>query len=382
MKTPFRLKRYNDANRPGLKFVVNFRDSGKRSRRFFETKKEAETFVQQKTVQMQNQGREGAEFPSWLRVMAGECNDLLKPHGKTLRDATNHFLTFLHASAKSCTATALVAELLAAKRADGASGRYLTDLKYRLGRFAGEFNGQVVATITGAQIDDWLRALKASPTTRNNFRRVLIVMFNFAMQRGYATENPAGTTAKAKVVSEVPGILTVAETARLLESAEADVLPFLSIGCFAGLRRAELMRLEWGNVDFEAGLIEVTADKSKTARRRFVKIRPNLAAWLAPYRAHKGQVGCGNLRKRVEATRRAAGIAEWPSNALRHGFASYHLAHFNDAAALALEMGHTNSGMIFEHYRQLVRPADAAQFWQVTPSADAAEKLVAFSATA
>jgi len=382
MKAAFRLKPYNDANRPPLKYVVNFKDSGNRSRRFFETKREAETFVQQKTIELQNHGREGAEFPSSLRIMASECSDLLKPHGKTIREATDHFLTFLRASAKSCTATALVAELLDAKRADGASRRYLDDLKSRLGRFATEWNGKVVAAISGAEIDDWLRSLKLSPTTRNNYRRLLIVMFNFAIQRGYATTNPAETTAKAKVVSEAPGILTIGEAARLLDNATADVLPFLAIGCFAGLRPAELARLEWANVDFDSSLIEVTAEKSKTARRRFVKLQPNLAQWLAPYRASKGRVCGANLRKRVEAARRAAGVAEWPANALRHGFASYHLAHFNDAAALALEMGHTDSGMIFEHYRQLVRPADAARFWQITPSADAAEKLITFSAAA
>jgi integrase len=138
-------------------------------------------------------------------------------------------------------------------------------------------------------------------------RRVLIVMFSFAMQRSYATVNPAETTTKAKLVSGVPDILTVGETARLLESAEADVLPFLAIGCFAGLRPAELSRLEWENVDFEAGLIEVTADKSKTARCRFVKIRLNLAAWLAPYRAHKGQVCCG----KPSETRRGHRASRW-----------------------------------------------------------------------
>src|SRR5476651_2522625 len=107
MRVPFRLKRYNDRKRPTLKFVVNFREHGRRSRRFFETKREAETFVQQKTIELQNQGREGVEFPSWLRIMAGECNDLLVPFGKTLRHATDHYVTFLHASAKSCTVSEL-----------------------------------------------------------------------------------------------------------------------------------------------------------------------------------------------------------------------------------------------------------------------------------
>ena len=41
----------------------------------------------------------------------------------------------------------------------------------------------------------------------------------------------------------------------------------------------------------------------------------------------------------MDEARKAAGIVQWPQNALRHGFASYHLAHFNDAALLALGVG-------------------------------------------
>jgi len=37
-----------------------------------------------------------------------------------------------------------------------------------------------------------------------------------------------------------------------------------------------------------------------------------------------------------------AGITAWPSNALRHSFASYYLAHFQDAARLALELETVN----------------------------------------
>ncbi len=40
----------------------------------------------------------------------------------------------------------------------------------------------------------------------------------------------------------------------------------------------------------------------------------------------------------------------------------HHLAHFKDAARLALEMGHTDTSMIFGHYRELVRPDEAAKY--------------------
>ena len=369
MKAPFRLKPYNDTNRPALKFVVNYREEGKRARRFFETKKEAETFVRLKTVERGNQGREGAEFPSWLRIMAGECNDLLAPHGKTIRDAVNHYLGFLKSSARSCTTVELVAELLAAKLSDGGSKPYLKDLRLRLGRFADAFNGKPVATITGAEIDDWLRALKLSPVTRNNFRRLLVVAFNFAVQRGYALSNPAETTAKAKVVGGAPGILTVAQSVSLLTECGTDTLPVVAISLFAGLRAAEVEKLDWSEVDIESGQIEVTAKNAKTATRRLVPISENLAAWIRPVAALRGPVAPVGLRKRFEAVKARAGLKEWPQNAMRHSFGSYRLAHCHDAARVSLEMGNSPA-IVFAHYRELVKPADAARFWALVPAKD------------
>ena len=72
-------------------------------------------------------------------------------------------------------------ELVAAKKADGASQRHLDDLRSRLTIFAKKFDGQMVATITSAQIDDWLRSLNVSPVTRNHYRRLIILAFNFAV---------------------------------------------------------------------------------------------------------------------------------------------------------------------------------------------------------
>src|SRR6516164_1218590 len=63
-----------------------------------------------------------------------------------------------------------------------------------------------------------------------------------------------------------------------------------AIGLFAGLRSAELSRLEWREVLFDERLIEVAASKSKTAARRLVIIQPNLALWLEPYRGQYGKI--------------------------------------------------------------------------------------------
>jgi integrase len=367
-----RVRRYSDSNRPHFKFVVNYREAGKRKRKFFEAKEPAAAFAAFKNAELRKFGVEGAEFSSRLREEAAECVERLTAYGKTLTDATNFFVAHLKASERSITAAALVDQLIAAKKADGMSVRYIQDLRSRLPRFAKKFDGQMVATITTAEIDNWLRSLQVGATTRNNFRRALVTLFSYAVEHGYATSNPAEKTAKAKVVDSPPGILTVQQTARLLEAASRELLPYVAIGAFAGLRRAELERLDWSDVTFDGEqLIEVTAQKSKTARRRFVKIQPNLREWLIPVRKHSGKVTPDNFPKRFDAAREAAGITKWPDNALRHSFASYHLAHFKDAAALALEMGHTDSGMIFNHYRELVRPKEAERYWNIRPATTA-----------
>ena len=198
----------------------------------------------------------------------------------------------------------------------------------------------------------------------------MVLAFNFAVRSGYAAANPAVGAAKAKVVGEAPGILTISEAARLLEAATPDVLPYLAIGLFAGLRPAEIDRLDWSEIDFESGLIEVKAAKSKTAQGRFVTMQPNLREWLMPVRKHSGNVTPQNgFRQSFDQARDAAGINDWPENALRHSFASYHLAHFKNAASTALELGHHDCRITFAHYRELVRPKEAERYWNIKPAA-------------
>jgi integrase len=362
---------------PRLKFVVGFREAGKRKRSFFETRAQANAFAAFKNAELKRNGVEGAEFPTSLRIMAQNAIEQLKPFGKDIADAVKHYVDHLKASEKSCTVLDLVEELVAAKKADGASRRHVDDLRSRLGIFAEKFNGQMVARITSAEIDDWLRSLKVSAITRNHYRRLIVLAFNFAMKRGYvryAPESEADKTEKAKEPKADIGILTVAQTARLLEAASPGLLPYIAIGTFAGLRRAELQRLDWSEIDFESGLIEVKAEKSKTAQRRLVKIQPNLREWILPVRKHRGKVAPEDFEKQFGAARTNAKITEWPDNALRHSFASYHLAHFRNAAETALELGHVNAAITFAHYRELVRPKDAERYWNIKPAAK--EKIV------
>ena len=236
--------------------------------------------------------------------------------------------------------------------------------------------------IAASQIEAWLGTRGESLRTRRNYQADIRNLFNFAIRRGYVASNPVDRLEKIILDEKAVEILSVAQAARLLEAAEASggtMTPFVSIGLFAGLRTREIAVLDWRDVDLTEMTITVHAAKTKTRARRIVEVSDNLKAWLLPYSAKAGPVAPDHYRQRFEDTRRAAGIDPWPRNAMRHSAASYHLAaHRNESLTQAM-LGHESGKMLIQHYRELVRPKDATRYWQIMPSRDAGEKIVAIA---
>jgi integrase len=279
----------------------------------------------------------------------------------------------------------VVAELLAIKESRGASPRYMQDLRYRLNRFAEDCQKDS-CNVTTADIQDWLDRQKLSPQGYTNFRRVLHLLLKFAVARGYAADNPLEGVERVKVRNGDVEIFTPVEMARLLAAASPDFLPSLAIGAFAGLRSAEIERLEWSDIDLVARHIVVGASRAKTACRRIVPICDNLAAWLAQYAGRQGKVWPGEHDAFYEAQQETAAATavesdsdkgikaekavEWKANALRHSYASYRFAQTGDAGRVAGELGNS-AAVVHRHYRELVKPADAVKWFNVTPEAAA-----------
>ena len=351
--------------------------NGGRVRRTFKDRNEAQTFFELSKVQVENHGTAALSISDKLRVMATDAERRLAPFGKTIHDAVEHYLAHLKAVAGSKSVRDVVDALLTSKTADGASSRYLGDLRVRLSRFAVTFGDRMIASIGTAEIESWIRSLGVSGVTRNSYRRRLSTLFAFAESNQWLVQSPIATVAKAKEKPAPCGILTPEQISALLHAATLETLPYWAIGAFAGLRSAELERLEWQDLDFESGIITVAASKAKTASRRIIEMAENLRAWLAPYAGNSGPVCPTGLRKRLEADRASAGITDWPNNALRHSFGSYRLAFSQNAAQTSMEMGNSPQ-MVFRHYRELVKPKTAAQWWSIAPAA--AENVIALKA--
>src|SRR5207302_2729229 len=97
-KPAYRINKYKH---PRLKYVVRSKISVKWQRKLFETKPEAKTYAQQKEIELLNQGREGVQFPSWLRVEAQQGQERLQPHGKTISDAVDFYVRHLETTQRS-----------------------------------------------------------------------------------------------------------------------------------------------------------------------------------------------------------------------------------------------------------------------------------------
>lgn len=65
--------------------------------------------------------------------------------------------------------------------------------------------------------------------------------------------------------------------------------------------------------------------------------------------------------------RRLIGLNRWPSDVLRHTFASNHLQHHQNAAMTSLQLGHSGRDVLFDHYRNILEPDQAKTFWELTP---------------
>jgi integrase len=369
---------------PKYKFCLDLRAFGK-GRKFFKTRADADAERLRQLTLLERHGREAIGLPQRELSDFITAKRKLAEYDKSISDAVEYFVDHLERIRRcNVTVAELANEVVETKRKDGRSAKYIADLGQKLRRFCRDFGDRPIAAVDVGEIDKWLRDLDYLPKSRAQYRANIGVLFGHAERLGMIDRNPVPRTAKPKLVDAPPEIFTADELRALLETARAqgpEVLPMLAIGAFAGIREAEIQRLDWNEVDLARGHIEVKAAKAKSARRRIIPIQPNLAEWLRPYAAMKGSVVPEGARGKLDRVCKAAGLSRWANNGLRHSYASYRLAAIHDAPRVASELGHTSPQMLYSTYREVVLPEEAERYWKLVPDVKA-ENLVAFSSNA
>lgn len=308
--------------------------------------------------------------------------------GSILEAATEFARRHLHESPSKFLPDA-VTEMLEAKAREGVSQLYMKVLRFYLGKLADAFHCSL-RSVTTSQLADFLRGMEVSSRSKNNIRQAAGTFFKYCRERGWLPKDHDGIALVPKFKEKAAGIqiFTPHEMATLLTYARPEMMPFLAIGAFAGLRSAEIERLDWAEVHLAERFIEVKAAKAKTASRRIVPMTENLAKWLASHARGEGRVvpfdnvnkqigwlvedaneGLKAVAKKEKKDPENLKLIKWKKNGLRHSFISYRVADIQNVNQVALECGNS-SAVIFKHYRELVRPDEAKKWFAVVPEVD------------
>lgn len=122
--------------------------------------------------------------------------------------------------------------------------------------------------VTPVIINSYLDMLKEKKELDNNsiikHYDVLNAIFNFALELGRVKENPVLRRLKPKKIKRKQKKYTLEEEVKLMEAAElANEKVIIDIFVFFGERRSEVIGAQWGDIDFENGILRVERGRTR-----------------------------------------------------------------------------------------------------------------------
>jgi integrase len=265
------------------------------------------------------------------------------------------------------------------------SGKYAYNRKLQLRRFANTFPNTAVNELSKEHLNTFIGSLDTvnitsrngkaagSAKSRNHYRAAIRQFLQWTVRNDYLSPthrlNEADAMRPERANNTVTEFYTPREFAALLAADNAALRPIIAIGGLAGLRTAELLRLDWADVWRVKGHIEITAGKSKTRARRLVEICPALAAWLETFLPLKsGKLWTGHeitFQQHFGELCKDAGVTR-KSNGLRHAYCTFHFALHANENLTAQQAGNSPT-MIHAHYKGLATKAEAQKWFKVFP---------------
>ncbi len=228
-----------------------------------------------------------------------------------------------------------------------------------------------VRSFTAEDCQRLLESTFESPRQRAKGRLILHAIFAHSLNHGWCSSNPVASL-RAPIIHESEiRPLDTHELRRLLHTAMASehraCMPALGLMLWAGVRPAEIIRLDWSDIDEEERIISLHPRHAKTGGARHITLYPVLASWLREtHTPRRGSLCPPDWARRWKRLRLAAGLVPWRQDVLRHTFASYHIKHWRDFTRLQLEMGHRSAELLRTRYLSMrgITATEAARFWK------------------
>ncbi len=209
---------------------------------------------------------------------------------------------------------------------------YATDVEC-VKHFREFFGDRYVYEIDCLQIEKYKteRLLKVKPSTVNRELNVLKCMFHRAIEWDMILDSPAKKVKKFQVDDKRVRFLTVEEINRLLSVCSGSLFGIVGLAINTGMRRGEILKLKWEDVDFENGIIYIEASSSKNKCHREIPMNSFVIKTLeelkknarSPYVFCKpGGCFLGSIRKSYATALEKANIKDFRFHDLRHTFCS------------------------------------------------------------
>jgi integrase len=341
---------------------------GKRQRHFFLTEKLAKQAANDRNEEIKATGSQDM-LPHSVRIAALVGTRQLEPYGKNLNDAVDFYLTYLKQSSSSITVSELCAkvqiEFENRLKSGESSLRHFESMKETLKKFKGKFGESKIKLITGSEIKSWLSETPLAIKTKNRHLGYVQNIFGRAKEWGLLTSNPLdGLPAFNNPKKEKIEILTPAEMTSFLNALDKRWLNFFSICAFTGLRREEVLRLDWNEIKLERRLIDLPSTKSKNRRRKLIEIPDNLYQILLPSVKDEGSIIPNKYDYGIRAAAaKIAGLVPWKSNCLRHSFCSYSVT-LKGIMWTAAQADHSES-VLKKNYLEVTTKEDAELYFKI-----------------
>lgn len=256
----------------------------------------------------------------------------------------------------------------------------INHLKLHLRRLADHFKKTPIGEVRAEHVREWLASLTSkrlgggalSEGSRRHHYLSANQFFAHALREGWIERSPMeAVDAPQWGARDEVGILTLAQMRELFaQNRSQAVAGRLALEAFGGLRASSAARLAPSHVVWHACGIDLPASLHKSSRRHFVDGQPpNLWRWLGAF-AFVPHTWA--MTERMYAQEKAHAFArakiDAPHNALRHSFATYHLAAFKDPGRTAVLMQHRRSPeILWRHYVGKATEADGRAYFEIMP---------------
>ncbi len=348
--------------------------SGKRSFKSFTNRKDAEDFRDRHlNTTAQKHPNLLADIDDITRHEVLAALAKLKQYRATITQAVDFFLKHSRPAIVNATISQVIDDFEKVKKKGGRSTKYLESCRATFFvPFRDHFMNCAITDITTHQCEKYIfRRRSWNATSQNTHIRHLSVLFNFAINKGYATLNPFDKVERPKKLPNTAGgrVVKVADVIKILQYAYThDYKPectALVLTLFCGVRADEVTDLTWDNIQLDEKKPVVVLERTKTNLRRVNEIPSNAVEWLLKLRA-KGNITGAHFEGRMRYLRKVS-KSGFKQNSARICFASYHVAKFEDPAKTSLLLGHQSPALLWSTYRALVSKPQADSYWKITP---------------